>query len=112
MPDVSLRQADGLVTEVMRERGYPMDDFDDQVELSSVEHPEIVEHHWRAHSVVVASQRRQASTDDARRAFVSYRMLVTTCWPAATRTGRESNRAPVGEQEGILTNEALHRDRI
>ncbi len=61
MPDVSLRQADGLVTEVVRERGYPMDDFDDQAELSSVEHPEIVEHYRRAHSVVVASQRRQAS---------------------------------------------------
>jgi hypothetical protein len=61
MPDVSLRQADGLVTEVMRERGSTTDDFDDQAELISVEHPEIVEHYRRAHSVIVASQRRQAS---------------------------------------------------
>ena len=43
-PALSLGRADSLVTDVMVDRGYPMQDFDRQADLISVDHPEVVEH--------------------------------------------------------------------
>src|SRR5262245_37805447 len=37
-PEESLRRADGLITEVMQRRGYPMSDFEQRSEDLSVEH--------------------------------------------------------------------------
>ena len=42
-PVAAVGSADGLLTEVMRDRGYPVDDFAAQEELMSVDHPEVVE---------------------------------------------------------------------
>jgi len=75
VPFESLGQADTLVTDVMVERGYPMQDFDGQADLISVDHPEVVGHYRRAHGIFVASQSRPLSTEDLRQAFVSYRSL-------------------------------------
>src|SRR5439155_390882 len=38
-PQLALREADVLVTEVMRRRGYPMDDFEQAAADVSVDHP-------------------------------------------------------------------------
>ena len=74
-PARSLTRADALVGDVMADRGYPMQDFDRQADLISVDHPQIVEQYRRAHGIHEASQDGQASTEDIRQAFVSYRML-------------------------------------
>jgi hypothetical protein len=68
-------QADRLVTEVMRERGYPMDEFDQRVADISVDHPEVVEHYRAAHSIHLANEDDEASTEDLRQAVVHYRAL-------------------------------------
>ena len=52
-----------------------MQDFDREADLISVDHPQIVEEYRRAHGIHRASQDGQASTEDLRQAFVSYRML-------------------------------------
>jgi hypothetical protein len=49
VPRASLARADALITRVMAERGYPMKDFDEQADLVSVDHPQVVEHYRRAH---------------------------------------------------------------
>src|ERR1044072_10004066 len=41
-PSAALDDADHLLTEVMRERGYPVDDFDRQGADISVEHPAVL----------------------------------------------------------------------
>ena len=74
-PALSLGRADALVTDVMVDQGYPMRDFDRQADLISVDHPEVVEHYRRAHEIFEVSQAGQASTEDLRQGFVSYRML-------------------------------------
>jgi len=74
-PAQSLGRADALVTDVMLDRGYPMQEFDRQADLISVDHPEVVEHYRRAHGVFEESQAGQASTEDLRQGFVSYRTL-------------------------------------
>src|SRR6185369_2754919 len=42
-PASALTEADGLLEEVMRERGYPVEDFEQQAADISVDHPEVVE---------------------------------------------------------------------
>jgi len=74
-PSRSVTEADRLVTDVMRERGYPMDEFDQRVADISVDHPEVVEHYRAAHSIHLANEGGEASTEDLRQAVVHYRAL-------------------------------------
>ena len=74
-PERSVGEADKLVTEVMRERGYPMDEFDRRVADISVDHPNVVEHYREAHGISTASENGEASTEDLRQAVVHYRAL-------------------------------------
>jgi hypothetical protein len=74
-PSQALTQADRLVTEVMRERGYPMDEFDQRVADVSVDHPQVVEHYRAAHAIHLANEDGEASTEDLRQAVVHYRAL-------------------------------------
>jgi FtsZ-interacting cell division protein ZipA len=74
-PDGSLRHADGLITEVMQRRGYPMADFEQRSADLSVEHAQTVQDYRAAHAVSVQTERGQASTEDQRQAMVHYRAL-------------------------------------
>jgi hypothetical protein len=75
-PRESLAAADQLVTGVMHDSGYPMDDFEQRADLISVDHPDVVQHYRRAHQVHVAAQQAgHVSTEDVRQALVSYRWL-------------------------------------
>jgi FtsZ-interacting cell division protein ZipA len=74
-PATATGEADALVTEVLRERGYPVEDFDQQADDVSVDHPDVVENYRAAHVVARANGQGLASTDDLRQAFVHYRSL-------------------------------------
>lgn len=74
-PVAAVGDADRIVTEVMRERGYPMDDFDRQAEVISVDHPHVVEDYREGHAIYRAYDRGDASTEDLRQAMVHYRSL-------------------------------------
>ena len=74
-PQVAVADADSLVTDVMRERGYPIDDFDAKSRLVSVDHPDVVENYRRGHSIYIKTVEGKASTEDLRQAVISYRAL-------------------------------------
>jgi hypothetical protein len=74
-PQVAVADADSLVTEVMRERGYPIDDFDAKSRLVSVDHPDVVENYRRGHDIYIKTVEGKASTEDLRVAVISYRAL-------------------------------------
>jgi hypothetical protein len=74
-PEQAVSEADVLVSEVMRERGYPVDDFEAQAELVSVDHPHVVENYRMAHRTYVRHGEQRASTEDLRGAVVAYRSL-------------------------------------
>ena len=78
-PADAVNEADGLVTSVMRDRGYPIDDFDQRAEDISVDHPEVVQNYRAAHAVYVKASNGDggASTEDLRQGFVHYRALFT-----------------------------------
>jgi FtsZ-interacting cell division protein ZipA len=76
-PVTATREADRLITSVMRDRGYPVDDFDQRAADVSVDHPQVAENYRAAHAVYQANEQGLASTDDLRQAFVHYRSLFS-----------------------------------
>ncbi len=75
-PVDAVREADRLVTEVMTDRGYPMNDFDRRAADISVDHADLVDNYRSAHDIAVRSaDAGDASTEDLRQAMVHYRAL-------------------------------------
>ena len=74
-PAGAVTEADRLVQEVMRVRGYPVADFDQRVEDISVDHPHLVQNYRAARELAERHRRGQASTEDLRKALVYYRGL-------------------------------------
>jgi FtsZ-interacting cell division protein ZipA len=85
-PRVAITQADALVGNVMRDRGYPMEDFDQRVADISPDHPAVVENYRAAHDIAGRSERGEASTEDMRQAMVHYRTLFTDLLGSDERT--------------------------
>ena len=74
-PSAAVGEADRLVTSVMRERGYPVDDFDQRIADISVDHPNVVEHYRAAHTLHLAQEQGNIGVEAQREAFVHYRAL-------------------------------------
>ena len=75
-PSTGLRDADLLVQQVMRDRGYPVERFEERAKLISVDHPDLVEHFRSAHQTSVATEEAgSAGTEDMRQAMVDHRYL-------------------------------------
>ena len=74
-PAGAVALADGLVTDVMQARGYPITEFEQQAANISVDHPVLVENYRNAHEIALRRDRGQASTEDLRSAMVHYRSL-------------------------------------
>jgi hypothetical protein len=76
VPDRSVANAETLVNQVMRDRGYPVaDEFENQAELISVDHPDLVSNYREAHRVYQRSLEDHADTEELRSSFVHYRSL-------------------------------------
>lgn len=94
-PGEAVDEAESLISTVMRERGYPVDDFEQRAELVAADHPDVVQHYREAHA---AHERHRSAggvdTEDLRQSFVHYRALFTTLVhpdapaPAAVATNR------------------------
>ena len=74
-PRGAVVDADRLVTAVMRERGYPVEDFEMRAADISVDHPEVVSDYRSAHDIALRVREDKASTEDLRQAVVHYRSL-------------------------------------
>jgi hypothetical protein len=74
-PHGAVREADDLVMAVMRDRGYPTSDFDQQAGDLSVDHAGVIDNSRKAHEISLAGERGEASTDELRQAMVHYRAL-------------------------------------
>ncbi len=72
-PKTAVAEADELITEVMRTRGYPMAEFATHAEYLSVKHPRVIEQYRAGH--VTVDNAATASTEDLRQAMLHYRAL-------------------------------------
>ncbi len=74
-PRRAVSEADRLINEALKARGYPMGEFEQQAADLSVQYPHVVENYRRAHQIAVADERGSASTEDLRQAMQYYRSL-------------------------------------
>jgi hypothetical protein len=74
-PEAAITDADRLIQQVMRERGYPVEDFEQRASLISVDHPMVVERYRRAHAIALADRSGPDRTEDYRQAMQDYRAL-------------------------------------
>jgi hypothetical protein len=100
-PPGAVGQADTLVTQVMRERGYPMDDFEQRAADVSVDHPDVVDDYRSAHDISTIGQRPGRDRGSAPGDGALPRPLR-----AAARGRRRRRRAP-----GHLTSGATRSER-
>jgi len=87
-PRGAIREADRLVVDLMLARGYPMADFERRADDISVDHPYVVSNYRMAHEVALADQNGEATTEDLRKAVVSYRKLFEELLEAHVAPGR------------------------
>lgn len=74
-PSAAISEADVLVQEVMRARGYPMADFEQRAADISVDHPHVLDEYRAAHNIAERHAVGGVETEDLRQAMVHYRAL-------------------------------------
>jgi hypothetical protein len=90
-PASAVGEANILVTELMRERGYPVDDdFDQQAADISVDHPTVVNNYRAAHDIELAQQKGDVGTEAQRQAFMHYRALFDELLDTDTNESQEA----------------------
>jgi hypothetical protein len=76
-PNAAVTEADRLLTNVMRDRGYPLGDIDQRIDDLSVEHGRVIDNYRAAREIAARNDRGQASTVDLRNAMLDYRSLFS-----------------------------------
>ena len=76
-PKGAIDEADRLVNQVMRDRGYPAGEFEQQAADLSPDHPRVLQNYRTAHEIAVRSEQGEASTEDLRQAMVHYRAIFS-----------------------------------
>jgi hypothetical protein len=89
-PREAVAAAEDLVHTVMRDRGYPMEGFEQQAADLSVEHADVVDGYRTAHDI--RDRQHEADTEELRSALVHYRTIFRelagrTAEVPAQRTG-------------------------
>ena len=74
-PLLSLQKADRLIREVMKARGYPVEDFEQRVADISVHYPELVADYRGMHKIAIKNSPDVTSTEEIRQAMVHGRAL-------------------------------------
>ncbi len=91
-PSIAVRAAHDLVQQVMRARGYPVDDFEQGVADLSVDHATVIEHYRAAHTLHEANRQGREDTEELRQAMVHYRALFADLLGMAREPSPSSRR--------------------
>jgi hypothetical protein len=73
-PLMALQKADRLIREVMKAKGYPVEDFEQRVADISVDYPEMVTDYRGMHLIAI-KEKDKVTTEDMRQAMVHGRAL-------------------------------------
>ena len=75
-PELAAREADRIVRDVLTQRGYPDEDFDQQAAAVSVDHPHVVERYRHGHEMVHGNGAGgDERTENLRKAMVDFRAV-------------------------------------
>jgi hypothetical protein len=100
-PRAAVVSADSVIQSVMRECGYPVEEFDQRASDLSVDHPGVVEHYREGHRVATQGARDGDPTEDLRRAMQHYRALFEELVDSssnATDSTSDSRRVGAGKE--------------
>lgn len=115
-PGNAVDQADSLIGEVMRARGYPVGDFDQRAADISVNHPQVVDHYRTAHSIAVKRRSGEGATEELRQAFVHYRALfadlLETGEPGLAEEPSAAGEASVAAEASATAAKAEPRETL
>lgn len=105
-PNAAVSSAHELVLRAMHMRGYPVDDFDQQVADLSVDYGNMVHHYRAAHVLEQANRAGRANTEELRQAMVHYRalfdeLLGTTAVDRVPPSQRSQPAPPAEAQRGV-----------
>jgi hypothetical protein len=98
-PEVAVRDANQLVQLVMSDRGYPIDDFEQQAADISVDHGDVVARYRAAYAIWLRSEDGLASTEELRQAMRHYRSLFDELL--------EDRGAPAGRERAHIEEAAV-----
>jgi FtsZ-interacting cell division protein ZipA len=104
-PENSVRDADILLQEVMRTRGYPVENFDQVAADVSVDHPTVVQHFRTAHDIARRHSKGEGNTEDLRNAMINYRALFDELVAVSPTTDKENT-------DRRITDDAGARERV
>ncbi|MFL5619815.1 MAG: hypothetical protein ACJ79A_15640 [Gemmatimonadaceae bacterium] len=111
-PKGAVTDADRLVEDVMRTRGYPVSDFDQRAADLSVHHPRVVENYRAARDIAQRHRRGEATTEDLRQAMVYYRGLFQDLLEDREHAEEEKRdaAAPRANDERVVERSATRDD--
>jgi hypothetical protein len=90
-----VQESDALIGSVMRERGYPVDDFEQRAADVSVDHPRVVENYRAGHRLAGSGD-----TEEQRQAMVHYRALFDELLEDSADRGLERDDARTAPSTG------------
>lgn len=91
-PKEAVIKADDLLTQVMRARGYPIEDFEQRSADLSVDHPSVVQNYRAGREIAVRDQQGQGVTEDLRQAMIHFRALFDELvGDSAANAGRQAS---------------------
>lgn len=74
-PLFAIQKADRIIREVMKAKGYPVEDFEQRVADISVDYPDLVTNYRGLHLIAVKEEDEHVSTEEMRKAMVHGRAL-------------------------------------
>lgn len=74
-PIAAIKEAERLVVDLMRSRGYSIGNFEQRAADISVDHADVVENYRAARAIAIINDRGEANTEQLRQAMVHYRAL-------------------------------------
>jgi FtsZ-interacting cell division protein ZipA len=111
-PGPAVGEADSLVSEVMRDRGYPVaDEFEQRAADVSVDHPQVVEHYRAAHGISGRATAGEATTEDLRQAMVHFRALFVELLGADEQPAGDERQA-AGDRPAAGADGAPQSDNV
>ena len=106
-PPTAITAADGLVSAVMADRGYPIDDFDQRAADVSVDHPAVVENYRQAHEISMRSARGEATTEELRQAMQHTLLPGVEIHTADKPLARDADSATYPDQTAATENKPV-----
>ena len=90
-PRTAVVDADRLIVDVMRARGYPVEDTRHRLDDLSVDHAHVLEHYRAGREIVARHERGDAGTEDLRQAMVHFRAVFDELVAAHRRPARRAS---------------------